>query len=100
MQDIEKGFLDNRTREKDMWRMFRIISDFTDAYEEFSTLPPAVSIFGSARTPKNNRYYKMAVKIAKILSSKGLVYHLSYVLTTVPLIQTLCHLGYYTMLLH
>lgn len=71
MQDIEKGFLDNRTREKDMWRMFRIISDFTDAYEEFSTLPPAVSIFGSARTPKNNRYYKMAVKIAKILSSKG-----------------------------
>jgi len=69
--NIEKSFLDNKNKEKDMWRIFRIISDFTDAYEEFSTLPHAVSIFGSARTPKNDKYYKTTVEISKRLSKKG-----------------------------
>ena len=71
MKDIEKSFLDNHNREKDIWRIFRIISDFTDAYEEFASLPPAVSIFGSARTPRDDKYYKKTVKISKELSEKG-----------------------------
>lgn len=71
MSDEEKYFLDNQKRDQDMWRMFRILSDFTDAYEELSSLPPAVSIFGSARTPKDDKYYKTAVKISKVLSAHG-----------------------------
>jgi uncharacterized protein (TIGR00730 family) len=71
MTDIEKSFLDNNSKEKDIWRIFRIISDFTDAHEVFSTLPPAVSIFGSARTPKKNKYYKKTVNISQKLSAKG-----------------------------
>lgn len=71
MTDIEKSFLDNHSKEKDIWRIFRIISDFTDAYEAFSTLPAAVSIFGSARTHKKDKYYKKTVEISQKLSKKG-----------------------------
>ncbi|MGK0255678.1 MAG: hypothetical protein ACI81I_000284 [Arcobacteraceae bacterium] len=71
MTDIEKSFLDNHSKEKDIWRIFKIISDFTDAYEAFSTLPSAVSIFGSARTSRKNKYYKKTVKLSQKLSKKG-----------------------------
>ncbi|MGB3750150.1 MAG: TIGR00730 family Rossman fold protein [Arcobacteraceae bacterium] len=71
MNDIENSFLGNKNKEKDIWRIFRIISDFTDAHEVFEVLPPAVSIFGSARTPKKNKYYKKTVELSQKLSDKG-----------------------------
>jgi len=71
MKDFQKEFLDNRNIEKDMWRIFKIISDFTDAFDELENIPPAISIFGSARVDENNIYYKKATKIAKKLSQKG-----------------------------
>lgn len=69
--DLEKEFLDNKNRHKDVWRMFKVIADFTDAFEELNTIPPAVSIFGSARTKEDEIYYEKAYEISKKLSSKG-----------------------------
>ena len=71
MKDIQKEFLDNRNPTKDLWRMFRVISDFTDAFEELEDLPPAISIFGSAREKRDGFYYKKATEISKKLSDKG-----------------------------
>ena len=71
MKDIQKEFLDYRNINKDVWRIFRIISDFTDAFDELESIPPAVSIFGSARENPGHFYYKKAVEIAKGLSNKG-----------------------------
>jgi len=71
MRDLEKEFLDNKNKEKDIWRLFKIIGDFTDAFDELSTLPPAISIFGSARTQKDHKFYKAAVEISQKLSHKG-----------------------------
>ena len=71
MKDFQKEFLDNRNIQKDVWRIFKVISDFTDAFDELEDLPPAISIFGSARVDENNKYYKKAVKISKKLSDKG-----------------------------
>ena len=71
MRDLEKEFLNNKDKEKDIWRLFKIIGDFTDVYDELSTLPPAISIFGSARTPASHRYYKDAYKLSAILSKQG-----------------------------
>jgi uncharacterized protein (TIGR00730 family) len=71
MSELESAFLKNKNKEKDIWRMFKIISDFTDAYDELRSLPPAISIFGSARTNKEDIYYKKAVKISKKLSKEG-----------------------------
>ena len=71
MKDIQKEFLDNRNPTKDLWRMFRVISDFTDAFEELDELPPAISIFGSAREKPGQYYYEKATEISKGLSNKG-----------------------------
>jgi hypothetical protein len=69
--DLEKEFLDNKNRHKDVWRMFKVIADFTDAFEELNSIPPAVSIFGSARTKPDNPYYEKAFELSKKLSERG-----------------------------
>jgi len=51
--------------------MFKVISDFTDAFDELENIPPAVSIFGSARVDAENKYYKAALEISQRLSEKG-----------------------------
>ncbi|GAB6074903.1 LOG family protein [Nautilia lithotrophica] len=71
MRDIQKEFLDNRNINKDVWRIFRVISDFTDAFDELEDIPPAVSIFGSAREKPGHYYYEKATEISKELSDKG-----------------------------
>ena len=71
MKDIQKEFLDNRNINKDVWRIFRVISDFTDAFDELEDIPPAVSIFGSAREKPGSFYYEKATQISKGLSELG-----------------------------
>jgi len=71
MQSLREEFLDNKNKDKDIWRLFKVIGDFVDVYEELSTLPPAVSIFGSARTPHDDKYYETAFQLAQILSEEG-----------------------------
>jgi len=51
-------------RGQETWRIFKIMSEFVEGFEELSAIGPAVSIFGSARFPKNHTYYKMAEDIA------------------------------------
>lgn len=71
MYPLEKEFLDNKNKEKDTWRLFRILAEFTEVFDHLSTLPPAVSIFGSARTKTGDKYYEIAYEIAKKLSDDG-----------------------------
>jgi hypothetical protein len=54
------------------WRIFRIMAEFVDAFEIFSKVGPSVTIFGSARTPPGDRYYKAAMTIAKGLARNNL----------------------------
>ncbi len=70
-RDIQKEFLENRDKNKDVWRIFRVVSEFTDAFEELDSLGPAVSIFGSARIDENDHYYKKTYEIARKLSEAG-----------------------------
>ena len=56
---------------KDTWRVFRIMSEFVDGFETMSRIGPAVSIFGSARTPASDPYYKKARKLASMLCDSG-----------------------------
>ncbi|MEW6535467.1 MAG: TIGR00730 family Rossman fold protein [Candidatus Auribacterota bacterium] len=55
----------------DLWRVFRIMSEFVDGFELFMNLGPAVSVFGSAVTLPSDPYYKKAVEIAKLLVENG-----------------------------
>ncbi len=56
---------------EDPWRIFRIMSEFVDGFEELSDVKNAVSIFGSARAKPSNKYYKIAEKTAAHLAKNG-----------------------------
>lgn len=53
------------------WQMFTIMAEFIDATERLSEVRPAVSMFGSARTPTDDAYYLVAADIARRLSDAG-----------------------------
>jgi len=53
---------------EDPWRIFRIMSEFVDGFEELSDVKNAICIFGSARSKPSNRYYKLAVKTAYLFA--------------------------------
>jgi uncharacterized protein (TIGR00730 family) len=53
------------------WAIFRIMSEFVDAYERMNKIGPCISIFGSARTKKGTKYYKLATKMAERLVEEG-----------------------------
>ena len=56
---------------KDAWRVFRIMSEFVDGFEEMQKFYPGVSVFGSARTKRSHPYYKMGVAVAERLARAG-----------------------------
>lgn len=56
---------------KDSWQIFKIMAEFVDGFEKLAKIGPCVSIFGSARTPEDHKYYQMAVEIAKLLATRG-----------------------------
>jgi uncharacterized protein (TIGR00730 family) len=55
----------------DSWAIFKIMSEFVEGYERMSKIGPSVSIFGSARTKPDNKYYQSAVEIAEKLAKLG-----------------------------
>lgn len=55
----------------DSWRIFRIISEFVDGFENMTNIGPSVSIFGSARVQEGSPYYQMAVEVSQHISRKG-----------------------------
>ncbi len=56
---------------RESWQLWGIISEFVEATERLSEIRPAVSIFGSARTPAGTPNYELAVEIARKLSDAG-----------------------------
>jgi hypothetical protein len=56
---------------QETWRVFRIMAEFVEGFDELSKLGPAVSIFGSARTKPDNPYYKLAEETAALLVKAG-----------------------------
>ncbi len=56
---------------EDPWRIFRIMSEFVDGFEELSNVHNAVTIFGSARSAKTNKYYKLAEETTFTLVKNG-----------------------------
>lgn len=53
------------------WSMFRIMSEFVDAYEKMDKIGPCISIFGSARTKPDNLFYQKSITIAERLVEEG-----------------------------
>jgi uncharacterized protein (TIGR00730 family) len=56
---------------KDLWRIFRVMAEFVEGFDELATVGPAVSIFGSAREKPTAKYYKLATQTASELAKAG-----------------------------
>ena len=57
--------------EQDTWRMFRIMAEFVEGFEELKDATPAVSIFGSARCGRDHSYYKITEEVSRRLVEEG-----------------------------
>lgn len=56
----------------DSWRLFKIMSEFVDGFDALAEVKrPGVSIFGSARTQPDDKYYKLTEEISSRLAEAG-----------------------------
>ena len=60
-----------RFRSREAWHVLKIMAEFVESTEALSEISPAVSIFGSARTPRAHGYYKLTEEIDRRLSDAG-----------------------------
>jgi uncharacterized protein (TIGR00730 family) len=61
----------NEIHTTDSWRVFKIISELVEGFEKLARIGPCVSVFGSARTHHNGKYYRLAEEIAFKLTQNG-----------------------------
>jgi len=61
----------NEVKTNDSWAIFKIMGEFVNGYEKMSRIGPCVSIFGSARTKPDHKYYKLAERIAIKITESG-----------------------------
>ena len=61
----------NEVKSNDSWSIFKIMSEFVEAYDRMAKIGPCVTIFGSARTKEDHIYYKESVALAEKLAIKG-----------------------------
>ncbi|ODS81336.1 MAG: Rossman fold protein, TIGR00730 family [Cytophagaceae bacterium SCN 52-12] len=58
-------------KSSDSWVIFRVMAEFVEGFDKLAKIGPCVSIFGSARTLNEHKYYKIAEEIAANLVRKG-----------------------------
>ncbi|MEW9899587.1 TIGR00730 family Rossman fold protein [Chitinivorax sp. PXF-14] len=68
---LDPGVLAQSYRARESWRVFEIMAEFVEATERLQAIQPAVSLFGSARTPRDHPYYKLTEEISRLLSDSG-----------------------------
>lgn len=60
-----------RDPSQETWRVFRIMSEFVEGFDTLSGLDEAVSVFGSARTPRDSPSYAAAERLGRALVERG-----------------------------
>lgn len=61
----------NEVKTNDSWAIFKIMGEFVSGFEKMSKIGPCVTIFGSARTKPDDKYYLLTEKIAKHIVESG-----------------------------
>jgi uncharacterized protein (TIGR00730 family) len=56
---------------RESWRIFQIMAEFVEGFEQLSSISPSVSIFGSSRMDEDHPYYALTENIARSLSESG-----------------------------
>lgn len=66
---VRKDWYEIKTN--DSWAIFKIMAEFVNGYEKMARIGPCISVFGSARTKPDDKYYQMAVNISEMLAKRG-----------------------------
>jgi len=66
---LARGLEDWKQRES--WRSLRILSEFVDGFDTLSELPPAVSVFGSARAKPESEEWALGERLGSALADAG-----------------------------
>ncbi len=61
----------NEIKTEDSWRIFKVMAEFVEGFEKLGRIGPSVAVFGSARTPADNKYYLIAEEIGYRLVQLG-----------------------------
>ena len=61
----------NEVQTSNSWTIFKVMAEFVEGFSKLSRIGPCVSIFGSARTTPDNKYFKLAEDIAFKLTQCG-----------------------------
>ncbi len=61
----------SKLKGENSWTMFKVISEFVNSFEIMNNTDPCISIFGSARTKPENKYYQLAVDVARRMTKEG-----------------------------
>ena len=56
---------------RESWRLFHIMAEFVEGFENLSDLQPAITFFGSARCRKGEELYENTYDLAKMLAKNG-----------------------------
>ena len=57
--------------QEDTWRVFRIMAEFVEGFEDLAHIQPAVAVFGSARTRPGSALYKLTCQLGRALAAEG-----------------------------
>lgn len=69
MNKIKKDW--NEIKINDSWAIFKIMAEFVEGYDKMAKIGPSISVFGSARTSEDNKYYQIGVEISRLLAEAG-----------------------------
>ncbi|MCX6243499.1 MAG: TIGR00730 family Rossman fold protein [Bacteroidetes bacterium] len=61
----------SETISQDTWEIFKVMAEMVEGFQKLTKIGPCVSIFGSARTTEDNKYYKLTEEIAYLLAKSG-----------------------------
>ena len=74
-EELIKDAFDNKTwneiQTSDSWTIFKVMAEFVEGFSKLARIGPCVSIFGSARTKPDNKYFQLAEDIAFKLTKHG-----------------------------
>jgi uncharacterized protein (TIGR00730 family) len=68
---MEKQFMLDDMTLRESWRLFHIMAEFVEGFENLSDLQPAITFFGSARCHKGEELYENTYELAKMLAKNG-----------------------------
>ena len=68
---MDGNFALNEAASTETWRVFRIMAEFVEGFEDLALIPPAVSVFGSHRARPGDAAYATAERMGRLLAEHG-----------------------------